>query len=416
MAGPASPGGDGPTFAPPPLPAGWIAQWDGNSKKYYYVQLSTGVSQWEIPTDAAPVGGTPAHNVEHPYGVPGQPQLITHPDGTQTVKHADGTMEPILPSGDGTRGMGGGATGDRGLSNVLGNALINNIAGGHGKPHGGSHGGSHGANPLNNIAGSLIGGLSHSGGHGSSSGGHGSNALPGKLVGQLASSFFSSGNSSKPSSQTQGYHGDQSSHPSQHGGGLAGAVMGGVSSMFGGKPHGQPGQNFGYSNTGQSGGYSAPAPPTTYQPPTTGSYQPPHTQSTSNTPSYHSPPPNSYPPPGQAPHAAAYGQSTPGQTPHAPSYAAPPTQHAPSYPPPPGHQQYGQQGHVPPPPPGQPPANQYGAPAQQVSYGQPQYSTPGSYNPPYAGVPAPPSHPGGYTAQPSYGGQHGQGYPGQGRY
>lgn len=123
MAGPASPGSEGPTFAPPPLPAGWIAQWDGASKKYYFVQLSTGVSQWDTPTDAAPVGGggdTPSSGVEHPYGVPGdgQPQLITHPDGTQTVKHADGTLEPVMPPGDGTRDVDG-ATGERGIGVCL---------------------------------------------------------------------------------------------------------------------------------------------------------------------------------------------------------------------------------------------------------------------------------------------------------
>ncbi|KAI3390660.1 hypothetical protein diail_8982 [Diaporthe ilicicola] len=117
MSGPGSPGQEGPTFAPPHLPAGWIAQWDANSRKYYYVQLSTGVSQWDVPTDAAPVGGTPASNNEHPYGVPGQPQLITHPDGTQTVKHPDGTMEPVMPDETGgTRGIGSdGPAGDRGL-------------------------------------------------------------------------------------------------------------------------------------------------------------------------------------------------------------------------------------------------------------------------------------------------------------
>ena len=120
MAGTASPSADGPTYAPPSLPAGWIAQWDGSSKKYYYVQLSTGVSQWEIPTEAVQTGNTPAQVGDHPYGTPGaphpaggpQPQVITHPDGSQTVRHADGTMEPILP--DGMRG-GDGPNGDRGL-------------------------------------------------------------------------------------------------------------------------------------------------------------------------------------------------------------------------------------------------------------------------------------------------------------
>jgi hypothetical protein len=111
MAGPASPGTEGPTFEPPQLPPGWIAQWDASSKKYYYVSISTGVSQWDTPTQAAP-GGTPAQGHEHPYGVPAQPELITHPDGTQTVKHADGSMEP-LPV-DGSRGVDGPA-GERGI-------------------------------------------------------------------------------------------------------------------------------------------------------------------------------------------------------------------------------------------------------------------------------------------------------------
>lgn len=110
MTGPTSPGTEGPTFAPPSLPAGWIAQWDSASRKYYYVQLSTGVSQWELPTEA--VLGTPAQQAEHPYGTPPQPQIITHPDGSQTVKHADGTMEPVMP--DGSRG-GDGPSGNRGI-------------------------------------------------------------------------------------------------------------------------------------------------------------------------------------------------------------------------------------------------------------------------------------------------------------
>ena len=118
MTGPASPGSDGPTFPPPPLPRGWVAQWDAASKKYYFVQLATGVSQWDTPTEAAPVGGgnTPANNVDHPFGPPSgvRSELITHPDGSQTRKHADGTMEPILP--EGSRAVGGDIPeGDRGL-------------------------------------------------------------------------------------------------------------------------------------------------------------------------------------------------------------------------------------------------------------------------------------------------------------
>jgi hypothetical protein len=132
MAGPASPGSDGPTFAPPPLPAGWIAQWDASSKKYYFVQLSTGASQWETPTEAAPVGGTPAARIDHPYGAPARTdggQIIVHPDGSQTVRYPDGRLEPVYPREDGssptgTRGVDGGGSGDRGLGVCFGPVLF----------------------------------------------------------------------------------------------------------------------------------------------------------------------------------------------------------------------------------------------------------------------------------------------------
>jgi hypothetical protein len=86
------PGQEGPSFGPPPLPEGWIAQWDGMGRKYYFVQLATGTSQWETPTQPAPTGptpqATPQEGLEHPYGTPGE--------GTKA-----GTE-----GGDGERGLG----------------------------------------------------------------------------------------------------------------------------------------------------------------------------------------------------------------------------------------------------------------------------------------------------------------------
>ncbi|KAI5852229.1 hypothetical protein BZA05DRAFT_397248 [Tricharina praecox] len=38
---------------PPSLPEGWLAKWDDNYRQYYYVNLYTKKSQWEIPTVAA---------------------------------------------------------------------------------------------------------------------------------------------------------------------------------------------------------------------------------------------------------------------------------------------------------------------------------------------------------------------------
>ena len=47
--------------APPPqnfpgtgLPSGWIQQWDANSQRYFYVETSTGRTQWDPPYAAPP--------------------------------------------------------------------------------------------------------------------------------------------------------------------------------------------------------------------------------------------------------------------------------------------------------------------------------------------------------------------------
>ena len=113
------------------------------------------------------------------------------------------------------------------------NALLG--GGKHGQSGSGhnSHGSS--SNPLGSLANQFLGSGSH-GSSGSSHGNGGKNSSAGKLVGQLASSFMSS-SSNKPQ-QPQNYHGGQTGgHSGSHSqGGLAGAVMGGVTSMFGGKP------------------------------------------------------------------------------------------------------------------------------------------------------------------------------------
>ncbi|KAF1982169.1 hypothetical protein K402DRAFT_457478, partial [Aulographum hederae CBS 113979] len=70
----------------PDLPTGWIAQWDSSSRKYYFVQISTGASTWDRPTDSRPAstaptvsstlatpGSTPAHGTS-PYPQPHEGQ------------------------------------------------------------------------------------------------------------------------------------------------------------------------------------------------------------------------------------------------------------------------------------------------------------------------------------------------------
>ncbi|KAL8807172.1 MAG: hypothetical protein Q9182_000854 [Xanthomendoza sp. 2 TL-2023] len=42
---------------PPRLPPGWISQWDPNTQRYYYLEQSTGRTQWDPPQH--PIGGYP---------------------------------------------------------------------------------------------------------------------------------------------------------------------------------------------------------------------------------------------------------------------------------------------------------------------------------------------------------------------
>ncbi|KAM0652800.1 hypothetical protein ACHAO3_002095 [Verticillium nonalfalfae] len=405
MAGPTSPGAEGPTFGPPHLPPGWIAQWDGASKKYYFVQLSTGVSQWDTPTDAAPTG-TPAPGVEHPYGIPRQQELITHPDGSQTVRHVDGSMEPVNPPmpPDGTRGIGG-QTGDRGLGSMAMNALLGGKDSSNHNTNG-NHGGS-GSNPFGNLANQFLGG----GGHGG--GGAGKNAL-GKLGGALANSFLHSGDKpeqpqSYHSGQTTGHQPQQQQQQQQQQHGLAGSLMGGVASMLGGnKPsHGDvqltcyllQSSSYGYSNSGSaSGGYSGQAPPTSYQPPGGGA---------------------------NAPGASSYQTTTPNHAPN-PSFPSPSGQNGSQAS---AHQTHPTYGQVPGPPPGKPPgaygqSSGYDAPSQgghhhqqqQQQQQQPQYghTNNGVYEPSYGnGGNAPGAYPGNNPTYSQGPNQQGHGYGSQ---
>lgn len=354
MAGPPSPGGEGPTYAPPPLPAGWIAQWDAQSKKYYFVQLSTGTSQWEVPTEPAPVGGIddPANPAN---GMPQAPaEIIVHPDGSQTARYPDGRLEPVNPREDGTtgpvpagtRGVGHDGSSDRGLGSLIGGALntfgnkqgksgvglagqvLGSLAGGgHSSSSHGSSGGGLGL--AGQVLGTLAGG-SHSSGHSSGSGG-----LGGKLAGQLASNLFGKSSSSHGSgsgaSNLLGGHGSANL--------VTGLVGAAASGLFGGGSSKHRDNPFGYTNNPTPGGYTGTAPPPQYQPPS----QP----GTPNiVPSYQGGQPTT-----SQPHSA-YGQSPAGQQ-YPPSYSAPP-QHGQPY----GQQNYGQSPPVPAP---YPTSTSYGA-------------------------------------------------------
>ena len=59
--------------SPTPTPAGWRAQMDGTSGRVFYVQHSTGASQWEHPAEAVQLSPTPQATPQRELG---QPQEI----------------------------------------------------------------------------------------------------------------------------------------------------------------------------------------------------------------------------------------------------------------------------------------------------------------------------------------------------
>ncbi|KAL4973409.1 hypothetical protein BDW66DRAFT_153859 [Aspergillus desertorum] len=54
----------------PPLPPGWVAQFDHASQRWYYIEQATGISRWEPPAYPAPYGQ---------YGQPQVPQYAGAP-------------------------------------------------------------------------------------------------------------------------------------------------------------------------------------------------------------------------------------------------------------------------------------------------------------------------------------------------
>ena len=54
----------------PQLPPGWVAQWDQNSQRYYYLEQATGRTQWNPPLAGPPIGSH-GYTGQGQYGAPG---------------------------------------------------------------------------------------------------------------------------------------------------------------------------------------------------------------------------------------------------------------------------------------------------------------------------------------------------------
>lgn len=366
-----TPNQEGPNIAPPPVPEGWIAQWDGQGRRYYFVQLTTRASQWEVPTQPAPgiltPGQTPVGN-EHPYGKPESQQqqghggIFTNADGSQNMRYPDGSVYPPHHGGD-------GGNGERGLGAFAMQQLLHSGKGKYGSNNNQSSSGS--GSGLTGLASQFLSSGSHNSANSSSG--------AGGIVGSLAGSLLGG---KKPNNQAQTSYSGSAPQQQQGGGGFLGGMFGSNSSS--------QGANYGYSNANSSNGgsYSGQAPPT--------SYQPGHQASTYGQPQHQTNPQYGYnahqpqQPPSQYSGGAAYGAAPSGQfggqqygVTHNPTYNEPLTSQNPAH-----HYQ-----------------SQSSNPMQPPPYGSPQHvnSGVGSIAPPH------PQHQNSFGSEYEYG----QGAPSQ---
>jgi len=108
-----------PYGAPPPMPPGWHAQWDQNQNRWYYVEQSTGRSQWDPPV----VIGN--HPPQGPYGPPagappGEAPYALNRGQSDSYYNGQSPMPPPPQQGEFGHNNHNGYSGGQGDSNYGG--------------------------------------------------------------------------------------------------------------------------------------------------------------------------------------------------------------------------------------------------------------------------------------------------------
>ncbi|KAI9305098.1 hypothetical protein BJ944DRAFT_265806 [Cunninghamella echinulata] len=209
------------SYPPPQMPPGWIALWDEQSQRYYYVEQATGKTQWEVPTSSnlpSPMGfPTPTNTPQSTTSnFSPSPASVNFPQQSTPVSGAGGAGESNSYLANTTNNNNNNASYPTYSSNTPGSAM----------PEG------NGAEANDRGLGSALlsgfmkpnhGSSSH---HGNSSGGFPTNVLGGALGGAVLTMAASKLSSGKHNNHT-GY-GGHSSHGSSHGAsGLIGSLLGG---------------------------------------------------------------------------------------------------------------------------------------------------------------------------------------------
>ncbi|KAI7870577.1 hypothetical protein BDF14DRAFT_1488818 [Spinellus fusiger] len=91
----------------PPLPEGWVALWDQNAQRYYYLETATGKTQWEVPaghSGGSQSGGYPPQSGGYPPQSGGYPpqsgysQGVAHQSQGESSNYLSGPSYNNTPS------------------------------------------------------------------------------------------------------------------------------------------------------------------------------------------------------------------------------------------------------------------------------------------------------------------------------
>ncbi|CAO3683470.1 unnamed protein product [Umbelopsis vinacea] len=158
---------------PPPLPTGWIAQWEPSQGRYFYANTATGHTQWEIPNEPATTGEANSYQAPPPNYTTSSSQTPDQSTDRGLGSFISGAMGGGRPQNN--YGYGYPNNYSQGQNYNQGQGYNQNHSG---FPGGGSMGGAIGGALLGLAAGKLMGGGGHHHGHHQQGLFHGGSFMP----------------------------------------------------------------------------------------------------------------------------------------------------------------------------------------------------------------------------------------------
>ncbi|KAJ9502595.1 hypothetical protein LTR96_005716 [Exophiala xenobiotica] len=117
--------GQYPPYCQPPgpqLPPGWIAQWDGTSQRWYYLEQATGRTQWELWNVPPGGAGTPEFQQGYGHAMPAVPHMQGQGEHSREY-YTDSGSGGQQKKGSGMRGKVAAGLGGAAIGAIAGHAL-----------------------------------------------------------------------------------------------------------------------------------------------------------------------------------------------------------------------------------------------------------------------------------------------------